>query len=379
MSSIIFSGATFTNDDYNSYIDIEDLAENMQAVYAARKFREEYTAVNFGRYTQYTTIQYPDNFGGMFIDENNVLHINYVGDKAEFSGNRNVCDYIVFVPVQFSYNELYRIVELLRYVAEIYNINSFAVNEITNRVDVSAPVENRDSLIVFLMNNLHGFDVSAIEFTEASEFVQSNLPAGTGIYYFTTGYNAIRGNGRAGFVTAAHVVSPDEYVVFNRSIIGRASRTLWRFQGDMDAAFVEYMPIRNNATPLTVGGFHTHGGYRSLHIAGLETRQQITVGMQVVSHGIRSGWRTGVVSSRSSNETMNGVNFTRQIVLTMRSAQGDSGGPVLRQWSTVVLPGMPAPAGVMGIVIGGRANAGQTLVSSAELINERFNLTTIIR
>ncbi|MCL2400990.1 MAG: S1 family peptidase, partial [Defluviitaleaceae bacterium] len=174
--------------------------------------------------------------------------------------------------------------------------------------------------------------------------------------------------GRAGFVTAAHIggrrsegdgLRVGDWVL-NRStgnIIGTVRSLALH---NLDAAFVELDNVNTVSRNLPSGGGQT------------ATYAWIGVGAIVTSIGHVSGLRTGRVETTSTNVSITSQgergSFTFQVTNAMRasnmnSARGDSGGIVYSAEGTWSQPRNP----IVGIVVSGTSNI--TTISNALNIN----------
>ena len=151
--------------------------KNLECVYLASQFRENYST----RSAQSTEINYPDNFGGIYIDENDELHICYT-DQIEtltqdfYPDTENIS----FDIVDYSYNLLENIVMKLTDQMVELSIKEVYIDEFTNQVVVSVETSMRDSIIEYLNNEIDNFEDTTISFTNPINIVQTDA-SGKGI------------------------------------------------------------------------------------------------------------------------------------------------------------------------------------------------------
>lgn len=122
--------------------------KNQESLYTSIRFKEQYTSILLTRTTQDSEIHYPDNYGGMYIDDDDELHINYTTDKASLT-TAVTEDEASFDQVEYSFNDLFAIYNCLSENATALSISETYVDEINNRVVVAVNQELFDDVIAF--------------------------------------------------------------------------------------------------------------------------------------------------------------------------------------------------------------------------------------
>lgn len=77
----------FSSETENNISKIHE--KNQQSYYYATRFKEKYTTIVITKTTQDASIEYPSNYGGIYIDSNNDLHISYVDNLEGFTSDMN--------------------------------------------------------------------------------------------------------------------------------------------------------------------------------------------------------------------------------------------------------------------------------------------------
>ena len=314
-----------------------------------------------------TAQQYPDYYGGSYINADNKLVICVSPNTTlpiEFS--ESFSENYVVEPVTYSYNELKALMaELNEYILTqntdvALNINHFALYDDQNRIVVSLFDASPEKIEEF-QNTVS--NSPALIFEEDSSIITStssvkpgdelqNSNRGT---YASMGYRA-KLDGKAGFVTSAHFA----YLNNNISIDGTtiANVTERNYSGSADAAFCEI--TNSNYTP-------------SNTISGTSNTLSTTISEPGVSThinmvGCTSGHLDGyVTSSDATARGSGGVVFTNLTEADFLSSPGDSGGIV---YSYI---GSTETRLTIGIING--SNSEHTYISKANEINNALGTT----
>lgn len=126
--------------------------QNMQSLYQAMRFREAYTTIVFTKTAQEAIIEYPDNYAGMYIDQNDLLHVCYVNNKSNLLSDR-VDDTVIFESDKFSYSKLEQVYQILSDNLLSLRLDKVFIDEVNNKVDISTASENQSEIIAFLFYN----------------------------------------------------------------------------------------------------------------------------------------------------------------------------------------------------------------------------------
>ena len=340
--------------------------KNAESFYTSLRFKEDFAVISVRGRSQTSELVYPDNFGGLYIDSDNELHIAYT-DNKETLMNKVGEDEAIFEKVDYGYNYLNGIFE---YITALMctgetSISQAYVDETTNRVAVYLEASLRDELIVDLKESFGDFDENAISFRDAEPIVTTSA-AGAGIVVTdgaaTAGYNAQDYDGNYGFVTCGHGFTGlwESAYNLNGSLLGTVTYRNFISSTSVDAAFVEY-ENQNDATNQYLGG-----GV----ISGVMPSSSLAIGMSVSKYGNATGLQSGTVSSvNTSVQFVHGDGATRvlnnQVALNTNQQKGDSGCAVVYSGN------------VVGIAtLSNLTNAAW--VSKAENINSRFDLTVYL-
>ncbi len=326
---------------------------------------------------------YPDYFGGMYINDSGNLIFQRVNKNIPDLQNNEFKTYtevlskkVEIEEVEYSYNEISDINEkLIDYFAENKDngikLCGFYIDVFNNRLvveleDISSGVIEKfkeeiiDSpIIVFKKGEL---DILTDAFNPGGYSEFSN--AGP-----TMGYRAKR-NGEEGYVTAGHSFyyqQKDDNInsgILRVKLVGENT--------PIDAAFIE---IRKSASVSNTLAKKVN------NISTLTTKTEtgfFTAGQAIGKVGVTTGAVTGTIKSNSwsgylTTKTSAGdvkYLFSGLVSLNAKNAVGDSGGPVFKIDSLSV---NQTSANIIGIISGG-VN-GIVYVSRADKINSAFELT----
>lgn len=367
--ALALNETSLTNDDVLS----DDYIENLQSFYASARFKENYSTLMVSRSTQTVQMNYPENFGGIYIDNENKLHIAYVDGVDALDDSMQ--DYEVkYDVVKYSFNYLCQISSLLSDNMSDFNITIVSVDEMQNKLVVAIDKEFETELIEWLSENISNFDSNCISFVDPVSIASTDA-GGTSIKSnggFTLGYNARKSStGKYGFVTCGHGVSAVGDTVkrnnFWGTSLGKVSNR--RFGDTIDACFVTYSNQSNITTACLVGG----------NLTGTYSSSQITSGMIVDKYGATTNARSGRVTSGSASVSCDGVTFRDQVQMSIRQERGDSGAPVVHEFIGPMESGKIAPTTLVGIATFADSSTWNTAwASKAANINSAFGLSTYI-
>lgn len=369
LSTPVFAAS---KDDANNQFDVE-YVENLQSFYASARFKESFTTLIVSRTTQDVKMNYPSNYGGIYIDDNNDLHIQYVDEIDTL--NDSMQDFeVIYDSVEYSYNYLTEICSTLIPKMNEFEITVLFVDEFQNKISVSTGISNRDEIIRYLMEQNASFDERCISFANQTQLVHTDA-GGTSIKAngngFTLGYNAQKtSNGKYGFVTCGHAVSVGDTVKRNK-LFGASLGVVKNSQlgGKIDASYIEYSNQDNKTPACMTGGF----------ITGTFSSSQITAGMHVQKYGAKTEVQSGRVTAGSATVNVGTYSFTDQVQLDIRQESGDSGAPVGYNLIGPLEQGQTRPITLLGIATIADSSTWETAYASKACnINSAFGLSTFM-
>lgn len=356
--------------------------KNMESAYTAMRFKEEFLFITVSRSVQSSELVYPDNFGGIYIDDNNELHITYTENKETLM-NKVGEDEAIFEKVDYGYNYLCEIYEYITNLMADIPITHVGISETNNRICVSVDLDYRTQLIDILEENCVNFKKEAISFFD-SQIITTTAAAGTGIIMSlggcTAGYNAQDYDGNYGFVTCGHAASGLWETVYNLdgSTLGTVTYRSYISGTKVDASFVEYENQSEKSSQYL--------GTESL--VGTISSASLSEGMNVSKYGNKTGEQSGTIiyvtcSVLIKEKYANGQIINRQlfdqIYLDIRQEKGDSGALLVLPMVGPVLGNTTRPCQAIGIVTLGEEDVWEKgWASKIENINSRFDLTTYI-
>lgn len=354
-----------------STVDVEQLyledayQKNIQSVYYSTRFREAYTTLKITRSSQEAVLEFPDNYGGSYIDNDNDLHILYT-DELNTLNIASVQEYAEFDCVNYSYNYLNDIVDILSDNLIELGITTTYMDEVLNKVVVCADENYKLMICEYLAENFMSFDDESLIFEEPTNPVNTAL-GGSGLSSsagsFTLGYNAYDySTGKYGFVTCGHAVSVGD-TVYQGSALGTVTKK--QFSGTIDAAFIEYSN-QSQATANTMWNLSLTGSYSATGI---------TTGMVVDKYGLTTGARSGRVTAGSVSIVCDGITFRDQVQMSIRQERGDSGALAVHMFIGPLLPDQTYPVTLIGITTFADSSTWETaFASKAANINSTFGL-----
>ncbi|MCL1990002.1 MAG: S1 family peptidase [Defluviitaleaceae bacterium] len=287
---------------------------------------------------------YPDYYGGAFINDEGKLVIYVVGDLVE--AQAKVAKVIendeayVLKQALYSYKELLELKETFDFLEKTdEQVEVFA------NVTAYGPLE-KDNLLMVEMNVLDQAKISQFKaFVSDSDMIvfrqgefienQATVHPGQGVFNPQNGRSTLTtrarqnsGNGPVGFIMSGHGVNQVGHTIRNGSaanatVLGQV--TLRQWSGNIDAAFCQRT---NNAVSLSDQIFQN----------GLALGPSITtapVGTSVFIAGSSSGVQTGTVAATNLTVSVSGVVMNGLSRASYSSQGGDSGGPIYRTISGV--------------------------------------------
>jgi len=272
---------------------------------------------------------YPESYGGTYVNSNGNLVILVVGDvnkaKAEFSERTNN-ESIIIQSSNYTFKELTETMDALNLYKQenkdsksAGNFNYFAIIDAKNRIEVALKEYSQDRINEFkeAVSN-----ASCITFVESKGDLISHTNVNPGAQIIanlelTVGYRARR-NSINGIVTAAHGTTNLSQLLFNGTTIGTVDTRM--FSGAVDATFFKI----------------TKSGYTPTNdipgVGSLETVvSQPAAWSTVYMFGATTGKPTnGSIESTNVSATYGGVNLSNLTSAYYASQSGDSGGCVYR-------------------------------------------------
>ena len=347
--------------------------ENLQNFYASAIFKESFTTLLVSRTTQHVEMNYPSNYGGIYIDSNDDLHIQYVNEVGILDDSMQNYD-VIYDSVQYGYNYLSEIYNKLVPKMTDFDISVLYIDEFDNKLSVAGNGAYWEEIAMYLAEQVASFDENCLSFTNPVQLEQTDA-GGTSIKSnaggFTLGYNAKKtSNGKYGFVTCGHAVSVGDTVKRNK-LFGATLGTVKNSQlgGKIDASYVEYSNQDNRTTACLTGNY----------ISGTYSSSQITAGMIVQKYGAKTKEQSGRVTAASVSVKVGTTTFTDQVQLDIRQEGGDSGAPVVHSFIGPLQNGQQRHNTLLGIATIADSSTWETaFASKACNINSALGLTTYI-
>lgn len=286
-----------------------------------------------------TRVDYPDYFGGCFIDKDGMLKVLIKGD---FNDNARVLasavgsDGVVYEKCLYSRNEL---MDLKQQIAD-YMINN-KYSSVALNLDYVSYSCKQNKIIVGLKDcsdtNVRLFkekvlDSAPLIFVESDNenLIQSDVASGQSIYSggltASVGYKA-NYSGYTGFVTAAHFVgSGDDVYLGSNHSTKIATCMVAMYQGTVDAAFCS----------MESGWYMNVGVYGNSSVNVSQYEGATVEGSWVKKYGY-NGYTEGYVVDESYDTWASGVYMMDLARTTYASVSGDSGGLILSQTNGYVM------------------------------------------
>lgn len=348
--------------------EISAVDSNAQSVYMFMRFNEKFNSVQLTRSEQKSSIDYPEDYAGAYIDNNDILHINYIENNSNVVKDSIVDDDVLYDPVKFNYNTLQEIYKFLSSNMNNLSINSVFIDEVNNNVNISVNKDQQDNIIQYLKSNISGFSIDSIVFSKEKEFKYTESGGSTlqnSIGTFTLGYNAYQSSSQKyGFVTCGHAVSVGSGVKnASGTVLGKASDV--SLGGNLDASFIPYT-TQSKKTSESLTGYNITGTY---------TSSNLITGMNITKYGYTSQLTQGTIKATSSTISMGSNNLSDQVMMQITQSGGDSGGPVVFNYVGPLQPGQQRPSYIIGIATVTDGN-GYGYATKAANINSSFGLST---
>jgi PKD repeat protein len=310
------------NDDYE-FILKRDLGPNYKEIIKKNNAAVELgSKINEMFYLKTDEkIKYPDYIGGLYINNNNELIVQFVENKKpsknenEFKTYNDLLSMIKtssIENVQYSYNELESIMNRLNSLKFNENVVGYYIDVINNKIVVEMLSVSKGNIDEFKKNIL---DSEMIIFKLGEKGVEE-LNSGQATPNCTLGFRAKMGT-KKGFVTAAHCM--DGIAIgapyYNLGVLRKSKNG-----GKIDAAFVETSTTINRTLQYPVWPATT-----LMSTAGYEPN--LIVGANVGKSGKTTKGTIGKVESLSATWT-GSPNLTNMLKANYKSDRGDSGAPV---------------------------------------------------
>ena len=291
------------------------------------KASESYLKLNesFGKVEERKADDYPEYYGGSFINYDGKLVIYVKGDIADHKNDfvkKVGNDDIIFEPCKFSFKELTQTMDTINaYKLKnadspiCANINSYAFMDGENRIVVQLDEYNDEQIAAFKKQIV---DSPAIEFKQAIGKFQDEINVNPGSSITSggsggsVGYRARR-NGVNGIITAGHLAALNADVQKNGTTFARC--TARQYSGSVDASFCEI--TNSNYTPTNT----LEGTSNTLST----TISEPGAGTVINKIGAATGHTSGKIISTNASVTVGGVTFTNLTSADYGSASGDSG------------------------------------------------------
>ncbi|MCL2556613.1 MAG: hypothetical protein FWE03_06340 [Firmicutes bacterium] len=289
------------------------------------------------------TVEYNDDFAGIFIDEYGMLNVGIVtNDRQVRQLNSNYDGQVVYRNKQYSLNHLKNIKNFVWDIGNNYSIQKILIDEKLNHVTIELINENDIDLIIDYLIDKGLYSSTALNFevdaerrivpTSRTIYGGSNIST-AGLNMMTTTANARCNETRQlGILTTAHGVR--SRVLYRGSIgavgtrIGRASNyflsPLRNLTNTVDAAFVPFEHQGNwTATANAINDYtNIRRGGEHLIIQGAPVRR----------FGRATGDTAGVIRSRFTGASFEegGQDYFIHNAFSFSNGGrgGDSGGPV---------------------------------------------------
>lgn len=280
---------------------------------------------SFSRNLSGTEYDFPDYYGGAYIDQNNNLVLNVIGDleRCKNAISLRIDDSSVqYKPVSVSYNELRGIINsVVKFKKEnpsddlAANISAWGIDQTTNKVRIYLKNPTSTKMLSFKEKISAS---NAVQFLTARGLTvdDATIYAGNPIDNGTAGYRAKKGS-KEGMVTAGHVVSLNSFMktTGNTSFALCSAR---QYEGTVDAAFCE----------LTNLSYSFSNTIYDLQATLSTSVFNPSVGSTVFKVGQTTGLTTGVVKDTDFGYTINNVTFNNLTATDYEADSGDSGGIV---------------------------------------------------
>lgn len=316
----------FLDNDDTAEVPDESLEKNAASASLALEYKKAFYALPELYYQEISS-----TYGGIYIDFDDVLVINYVDYDIDLV---NIVDSVNVDGIEYRTQEVIFAYESLMEVKDYIDINYSSLVQETDYAEdaniISIMVENTEdeaTLISELDYHYVNFNPNMIQFSyENSSNVADSLTikAGEKINRGTVGFNAVDSSGNQGVVTNYHVIEPgqDAYDE-NGYLIGTCSTG--ELSETVDASFVPFATEQWQCTQ------YVKSNDPSMKLA--EVRDPIQ-GRRVWKIGNTTGNTYGRILSIHSSVTLYynayGKQYKRDLIKTScKRDGGDSGGPLI--------------------------------------------------
>lgn len=313
-------------------------------------------------------IDYPNNFGGKYINEDNKLVIQ-ITKGSDITNITSDTDNTIIEYVDNSYAKLEKINnEIINYFTSNVSSNDIIITNyidvINNKVIVELPTNSTEEQNWFKNNILNSNLIEFIKNENTLVTTSSYNSGGSFGGFCTIGYRA-KLNGVEGFVTAGHCV--DDYSI--GTLIGNYGKIQKiTTSGSFDAAFISLSSNNSVSNTLSNAAAYTI----SLNTTAYTT---YTVGTLIAKSGITTGATTGSITNTNYSTNATGNYISNLVLTTAQCNNGDSGGPVYRPGTASNSTGT-----IVGIVHGkvvptdNTSANGSMIFSKSSLINSSYGL-----
>lgn len=285
-----------------------------------------------------------NNYGGMFISEDNTLHIN--------QNKNNDIDFESLIPelnqenvqttidtVKYSLEEILKIKDAIdKYLSDF--VVSLSVKQSENQISISLNDKISKHDFMSALRKYVSFDDDILSFLEQKEKTKAinSIKSGEKIsyktgwwifstehWYGTVGFNAKDENGNKGIVTNYHVAQPNcEMRDSSNNLIGYQSYGV--LNSKVDAAFV---PFESQSNWDLTDKIQSNDS--SFYISD---KEEPVEGARVWSVGATSGSTYGNITSTYASSTVSYDNGSDRYLYDLietdaKTSPGDSGGPLL--------------------------------------------------
>ena len=282
--------------------------------------------------TKSSEINYPDYYGGCYIDENNKLVVYTIGDIVQTKSAvvSMAGSDVIIKSGKYSFQMLSDIMKKIGiYSSEeknksiVDNIASVSLMDIQNCIVVKLYDCSEQRIDEFKSNVVES---PAIVFEKQEKplelYAGVNVCPGMTIHTtvpFSLGYRVSRG-GQIGFITAAHGVSMGQKIGEGISTgLAFATCTYRQWSGTVDAAFC----VGDNDI---IDSYSNIIKYTSLPLGN--TYGTILAGTAVYKSGYKTQNTSGMITSTNSQTTIDGITITDLAMANYYCDFGDSGGVV---------------------------------------------------
>lgn len=309
---------------------------------------------------------YPDYYGGMYINDNQDLVIKIVKSKRE-SEKLFAAEEVLFEYVEHSYNELDEVNNIIIDYFGTHDVkdNKLVANYIDiykNKVIVELENNTKEEQDWFMKNIINS---KLIEFKKGVRHVTTarTYNAGANINdACSVGYRA-KLSGKEGFITVGHCF-------WNTSVLpgfGTGTKISYKNNGNIDAAFVENAAGVSITNTLEYSYFPT----TTLNTKGYPGG---AVGTIIVKIGGTTKMTSGsITNSNYSRTDDHNIYLTNLILTSAQCDEGDSGGVVFKPGNNIDKTGT-----VLGVVHGkdgNKSGKGNMIYSRADLIQSELGIT----